>query len=253
MTVSQIKKVAGYLIDICGQHEHQSLLQKAHHLGILDEFAGEELWALKEKNKILYREYQERKAQLEQLKQDEASRAKEADFLAFEIREIEEADLKQGEDEELEGRYRKMANARNILEAVTECYRLTGYEASGAGEQSGRALNALSPVLGFDGELEGLNRQLEDIDNLLNDFNRDLSAYVSELSFDEEDFALVEERLNLYNHLKAKYGNTVEKILEYQAEKQERLSILQVMKPIGRSWRSRRRKAGTVWRKIASA
>ncbi len=227
VTVSQIKKVAGYLIDICGQHEHQSLLQKTHHLGILDEFAGEELRALKEKNKSLYREYLSCKEKLEQLKQDEVSRAKEADFLEFEIGEIDKAHIKQGEDEELEERYRKMANARNILEAATECYRLTGYEDSGAGERCGRAVSALSSVLSFDGDLQGLNRQLEDIDNLLNDFNRDLSAYVSELSFDGEDFALVEERLNLYNHLKAKYGNTVEKILEYQAEKQERLSILQ--------------------------
>ena len=227
VTVSQIKKAARYLIDICGQHEHQSLLQKTHHLDILDEFAGQKLRALKEKNRGLYREYSQWKEKQKEMDQDEASRAKEADFLEFEIREIEEANLREGEDEELEARYRKMSNARRLLESVTECYRLTGYEQSGAGEQCGRGVQALSSVLGLDGELEELNRQLEDIDNLLNDFNRELSAYVDGLAFDEDDFTAVEERLNLYNHLKAKYGNSVEKILEYQEEKKERLSILQ--------------------------
>lgn len=225
--VSRMKKVAQLLIDIHGQHEHQSLLHKKNHLAILDEFAREKLQSLKEKNKKLYQEYMEKKKALAQMDQDEASRAKEADFLQFEIREIQEAELISGEDEKLERRFQKLSNARSIISAVTECYGLTGYEQSGAGELCGRGLRSLGSVLQYDEGLGGLSSQLSDIDNLLNDFNRELSAYMEELSFDEEDFHALEERLDLYNHLKAKYGNTVEKILAYKDEKEERLSVLQ--------------------------
>lgn len=244
--VSRMKQAAEFLIDIHGQHEHQSLLRKSHHLEILDEFAGEKLGVLLAKNRILYRECRQWKEKLEELDQDEVSRVKEADFLEFEIREIEEAHLVCGEDEELEKRFKKLANSRKIIEAVTECYGLTGYEQAGAGELCGRALRQLGPVLDCDEGLEGLQAQLADIDNLLNDFNRELSAYLEELSFDEEDFAKLEERLDLYNHLKAKYGNSVEKILAYKAEKEERLSILQdyeaYREQIREKWETSRKK-----------
>lgn len=244
--VSRMKQAAEFLIDIHGQHEHQSLLRKSHHLEILDEYAGERLGALLAKNRILYRECREWKEKLEELNQDEAARAKEADFLEFEIREIEEAHLVCGEDEELEKRFKKLSNSRKIIEAVTECYGLTGYEQTGAGELCGRGLRLLGPILDWDEGLEGLQAQLADIDNLLNDFNRELSAYLEELSFDEEDFAKLEERLDLYNHLKAKYGNSVEKILAYKAEKEERLSILQdyeaYREQIREKWETSRKK-----------
>lgn len=224
--VSVVRKAAEMLIDIHGQHEHQSLLHKKNHLAILDKFAGAELIPCKEKTRQCYQSYAKLKKELEELKLDEASRAKEMDFLQFEIAEIEEANLRSGEDEELEMQYRKMANARKIIAAATECDRFTGYEQEGAAEKTGRALKSLSTVLQYDEMLDSLQNQLTDIDNLLNDFNRELSDYISGLTFEEENFAKLEERLDLYNHLKAKYGNTVEKILAYKEEKEERLSVL---------------------------
>lgn len=224
--VSLVRKAAEMLIDIHGQHEHQSLLHKKNHLAILDKFSGAELIPCKDKTRQLYQSYAKLKKELEELKLDEAARAKEMDFLEFEIGEIEEAGLRPGEDEELELQYRKMANARKIIGAAIECYSFTGYDQEGGADKIGRGLKSLSGVIQYDEMLEGLQSQLTDIDNLLNDFNRELSDYIGGLTFEEEDFARLEERLDLYNHLKAKYGNTVQKILAYKEEKEERLSVL---------------------------
>lgn len=224
--VSRIRQIAEVLIDIHGQHEHQSLLYRKNHLGILDEFAKEELTPLKEISNQLYKEYKKLEKELEQSAMDETARAKEADFLRFEIQEIGAAGLSTGEDEELERSYRRMANARKIIESAGEAYGYTGYDNAGAGELTGRALRSLSGAAAYDEALEGLTEQLADIDSLLNDFNRELADYMAGLTFDDGEFASLEERLDLINRLKAKYGNCIEEILAYKQEKEERLTVL---------------------------
>ena len=228
VTLSQLKEAASLLIDIHGQHEHQSLLQKKKHLEILDEFAKEELASVKESLAGEYRSWKELKKQLSEAQMDEESRLREISLLEFETGEIERAELSEGEDEELERRYRRMTNARRLLEAAGNAYALTGYEEeTGAGAVIGRAIRELQSVLSFDEELSALASQLSDVDGLLNDFNRELSDYLSSLEFDEEEFAETEERLNLLNYLKSRYGHTVEEILAYQQKQAERLATLQ--------------------------
>lgn len=223
--VTVIRQIAEILIDIHGQHEHQSLLYRKNHLQILDEFAGEAIRPAKEKNASLYRTYTELKGKLESVSLDETARKKEMDFLQYEIGEIEEADLRKGEDEELESRYRKLSNSRKIMEALAEVSSLCGYD--GAGDMTGRAMRSLTGVTGYDTELEELANQLGDIENLLNDFNRELASYLDNLTFDEEDFRKMEERLDLINHLKSKYGASIEDIFAYRQEKEDRLSELE--------------------------
>ena len=228
VTLSQLKEAASLLIDIHGQHEHQSLLQKKKHLEILDEFAKEKLAPVKESLAGEYRSWKELKKQLSEAQMDEESRLREISLLEFETGEIERAELSEGEDEELERRYRRMTNARRLLEAAGNAYALTGYEEeTGAGAVIGRAIRELQSVLSFDEELSALASQLSDVDGLLNDFNRELSDYLSSLEFDEEEFAETEERLNLLNYLKSRYGHTVEEILAYQQKQAERLATLQ--------------------------
>ena len=228
ITLSQLKEAASLLIDIHGQHEHQSLLQKKKHLEILDEFAKEELAPVKESLAGEYRSWKELKKQLSEAQMDEESRLREISLLEFETGEIERAELFEGEDEALERRYRRMTNARRLLEVAGNAYALTGYEeAAGAGAAIGRAIRELQSVLSFDEELSALASQLSDVDGLLNDFNRELSDYLSSLEFDEEEFAETEERLNLLNYLKSRYGHTVEEILAYQQKQAERLATLQ--------------------------
>lgn len=224
----QLREIAEQLIDIHGQHEHQSLLEKKKHGEILDGYAQAELSGIKDDLREEYREYRELKQELDQTDTDEVTREKEAALLRFELEEIRAAAPVSGEDEELDKSYRKMANARKIQEALSYCCRLTGGESEeGAAGNIGRALRELKSVEDYDAELTELYRLLSDADGLLHDFNRAAADYVTGLDFDAESFAGIEERLNLLNHLKTKYGKTIDEILAYEAAGEERLNVLE--------------------------
>ena len=228
VTLSQLRETASLLIDVHGQHEHQSLLQKKKHLEILDEFAKEELGPVKEKLAGAFQNWKKLKKQLQEAQMDEESRLREISLLEFETDEIGKAELVSGEDEELERRYRRMTNARKLMEAAGSAYALTGYEEeSGAGAVIGRAVRELQSAVSFDEELSGLASLLSDVDGLLNDFNREMSDYLTSLEFDEKEFSETEERLNLLNYLKSRYGHTLEEILAYQEKQEQRLAALQ--------------------------
>lgn len=227
VTAKQVKELAEVLIDIHGQHEHQSLLHKKKHMEILDAYCGDEFIPMAGAVAEAYRECSELRRELSRETMDEEAREKEKSLAEFEWREIEQAKLVAGEDEELEKRYRLMANSRKITESLAESYRYTGNEEdSGAGGSLSRALRALRSVSAYDERLEELEGQLAEIDSLLADYNRDVSEYMSDCEFDEEEFARVEERLNTLNHLKGKYGNTIEAVIAYGEERQRLLDKL---------------------------
>lgn len=227
VSMSLLKEAAGILIDIHGQHEHQSLLYKKHQLEILDAFAGAYLRETLKEVKETYKSYKACREELEKANTDEAERAKESSFLEFEIAEIKEAALRDGEDEELEESYRRMINSKKIVEGVLLAYGYTsGDMGDCASEYISRAIRAMSDAIQYDEQAEGLYSQLTQIESLLNDFNRELSDYSKSLEFSEEDFHDTEERLNEINHLKMKYGNTILEIQAYCEEKEARLQIL---------------------------
>ena len=133
----------------------------------------------------------------------------------FEVNEIEEADLSEGEDEELEQTYRRMLDGKKITEGIAEAYQYTSEDASGnASDYLSRAIRALQEAAECDEQGDSLYSQLLEIDSLLNDFNRELSDYAKSFEFSEEEYYDTENRLNEINHLKAKYGNSVKDILE---------------------------------------
>ena len=225
--VSFVRELAADLIDIHGQHEHQSLLYAKNHLLILDEFAGEELQEKLQQCKEAYRIYQKTKRAWNEACMEESSRAKELDFLQFELQELEAAALRPGEDEELENSYRLMANGQKILEALKETGSLTGASGyAGAGDEIGRAVKAISSVRAYDKELEAIGSTLDDIEDLLSEFNRSLSDYMDGFVFDEQELHETEERLDLINRLKTKYGNSIEHIIKTEKEKADRIAIL---------------------------
>ena len=228
-TVSQalMRKVASLLIDIHGQHEHESLLAKRNHMKYLDAYAKRELEAPKAELTKEYEHYTEIRKKLEEASLDAEQQAREISFLQYEIEEIENADLRIGEDEELEEDYRRMSHGRKIMESAAECQELCSEGSDNAADQIGRAVRALHAVSQFDESFAAFSEQLEEIENLFSDFNRDLAGYVSELDFSVEAFQSVEERLNLINHLKAKYGKTIERILQEKQTKEEKLDQLQ--------------------------
>ncbi len=219
--VSVVKAVAEILIDIHGQHEHQSLLYKKNHLSILDEFAKAEIASVKNEVLEAFHVYEKLKKQLKESELDEEQRTREISFAEFEVNEIEEAALKIGEDDKLEELHKKMSNSKKIVESLGNIYIQTGYnESNSAGENIGRALKEFTSIVDYDKTLNDLCGQLNDIDALLNDFNREISDYMLEMEFSDEEFVEYENRLNLINHLKAKYGKTIEEIICYK-EKQE--------------------------------
>lgn len=224
-TIAQIKNISSDLLDIHGQHEHQSLLYKDRQLAILDAYAQEEIREDRLEVERGYKNFKKIKKELSEYQMDEEGRAREIDFLEFEINEIESASLIRGEDEQLEQKYKKMFHARKIAESLNQVYTLSGYEdENGAGEQIGRAIRELSQISGYDSALSEMEKVLTDIEGLLNDFNRELSDYQSKnLIFSEEEFIEVENRLDDINHLKSKYGNSIDEILDYQQKQNKKL------------------------------
>ncbi|MBQ4563632.1 MAG: DNA repair protein RecN [Lachnospiraceae bacterium] len=221
VTASRLRAVTGLLLDMHGQHEHQSLLHKQKHLEILDEYSRNETEQLKMKVADGYKKYQSLKDALAGFSLDEEGRRREADFTRFEIEEIENAGLRPGEEEELSARYRKFVHGQKIAECMQSAYRALDTD------EIGRALREVESVVRYDDALEDIAAGLADAENILNDLNRAISDYMHEMEFDEEDFRETEQRLEQIRSLMAKYGNTEEEVLKRLEEKKARLLELE--------------------------
>ena len=231
VSARQLKELSELLIDIHGQHEHQSLLQKKKHLQILDAYAGKDAEELKAEAAKLYKERKDLLAEKEESSLDERERGRELELLSFEQQEIEAAALKDGEDEELEKQYSLMVNGQKIGEALGQTFRLTGGEEEGASTLIGRAVREIGSVAHFDEKLAGMQEALLQTEELLNDFNRECADYMENMEFDGALFAQVEERLNVVNRLKEKYGGSIERVKAYGeeiAQKTEKLKDYEV-------------------------
>lgn len=222
-TARQLRQLSEILIDIHGQHEHQSLLQAGKQLEILDAYAGGELAEHKARLEDIYRQYRRAAEELAGSEVDDETRKRETALAEFECKEITEAELTAGEDEEVEQTYQRLVNGQKIQDAVAAAHALCGYEDNGIGSYMGRALREIRAVSAYDEALQELERQMLDIDSLLNDCNRTIADYLSELEFDGELFDRTERRLNLINHLKSKYGNTIEAVLDYRDKAEQML------------------------------
>jgi len=227
VTGRQLKELASLLIAIHGQNDTQTLLQVKKHSQILDEYAGEEVTAIKARMKEAYTAYKNVKKELEEALSDNENREKELALAEFEVKEIEAARLFPGEDIELEEKYRVMNNSKKIAEGVAKAYQATGYgNENCAGEAISYALREMKAVSGLDHNMEELEEILLQIDGLLSDFNRSASSYLDSLEFSQEEYLETENRLNLCNHLKNKYGNTIEDVLLYLEKQQKKLEVL---------------------------
>ena len=239
VTASAVSQIASLLIDIHGQHEHQSLLNKAKHLEIVDRFAKDEIGSLKEELELCYQDYMKLKKEYDQAGIDEEKRLREISFLEYEVNEIKSAQLVLGEDEELELSYKKLSNANTIAEGLQAVYRMTGYETSAAGDTMGRALRQLMKLAEYDDRIPSFLNQAKDIEDILNDFNRDLSEYISDMENPEEELDEVAKRLDFINHLKSKYGGSLEQIIRYGEECEKKLEKYQdydaYMQKLGKS------------------
>ncbi len=223
-TLRIVKDIASLLIDIHGQHEHQALLYNDKQLEIVDQYAKDEIEDVKKQLAVEYKDYTAKKNKLAELTIDEDIRLREISFLEYEINEIQNANLKEGEDDLLSSEFKRLSNAKTIAESLGAVYDLLSDSVtSSAADNIGRASKYLAKIEEFDPHIKDLYGALQDIESLLNDFNRDLSNYLSDIDTEDEGLEEIEKRLDLINHLKAKYGNTISDILGYLQEQEDKL------------------------------
>lgn len=225
VTVSKLRAVTSLLIDIHGQHEHQSLLHRSKHLEILDAYAKhQEAEAMKQMQEA-YRELVAAKKELSAYEIGDDERIREQDFLAYEIRELEQANLKKGELEDLEKEYKRMMSAGKLISGVSKAMDYTG-DSHGAADSIGRAVRELAEAANLDEQARDLYLQAEEVENLLNDLNRALSDYAADLEFDEAELVQTERRLDELHSLQVKYGDSYEAMMEALSSRRERLEDL---------------------------
>lgn len=228
VTLNTLREVSHRLFDLHGQQEHQTLLKEKNHLMMLDHFLSEKDQKELENCKKFLKKYTGISKEIDALVLDDQQRLREIDFLKHEIQEIEAAHLMNGEDEELEQMYRKMVHSREIASSCDAAARFTGYDDNTAiGNQLTESIRKLQEVSHLDSEIMGFYEQLLQIEDLLGSFHQEITDYVQDMEFDEQTFAETEERLNVVNSLKDKYGSSIEKVLQYEEDSIKRLETLQ--------------------------
>lgn len=229
VTTARLKAVTGKLLDIHGQHEHQSLLHRQKHLEILDEYSRKETGMLRREVAESYRKYLELKGKLDGFSLDDESRKRELDFIRFEITEIENAALRPGEEEELAAKFRKYAHSQKIMESLQAAYQVLD------SDMIGRACHEVENVSSYDERLSGIASGLSDAESILSDLCRSISGYLDEMEFSGEDFQQTEERLDLIRQMTAKYGSTEKAVLRSLAAKKKRLEELENYEELARA------------------
>ena len=230
VNIKTLKNVMSLLIDIHGQHDHQSLLYTKNHLDILDKFAKDSIIEIKEMIKEEYSKYTKLIKKLEEFNIDEGQKAREIEFAEYEVNEIESANLKPEEDVQVEEEFKKLSNSKEIVSALSEIYNALSYEtAGGLGDIINKAVMDINSIKGMDEKISQFQTELYDIDNLCRELTSQIYDYNSGMDFNPEYVREVEERLDVINHLKLKYGNSIEEILRYKEEKEEYLEKLNNM------------------------
>ncbi len=220
-----LKEAAGYLIDIHGQHEHQSLLSESRHLSYLDSFAGEKVTGKREQVKEIFYRYRDLKNELDASDISDDERLREMDLLTFEIDEITDAGLTPGEDTRLEEEFRRMKNFDKIVSALGEA---SGYLRGdrGAEDAIDRAATVLSSISGLDGRVDSIALTIDQVCDLVRGAGKDINAFLDDSGFDPERFDEVTRRLDTINHLKDKFGGSIEQVMICLEEKKEKLDKL---------------------------
>ncbi|WP_209123099.1 DNA repair protein RecN [Alkalihalobacillus sp. BA299] len=225
VTLGIIREIGQTLVDIHGQHEHQSLLQHERHMSYLDNFAQNKLKTTKMEYQLLYKKYVKVKQQLEQMNKNEQELAHRLDLIQYQLNEIEKANLNPHEDDDLLEEKLRLANYEKLYKALTCSYNSLYGEGKGL-EWIHNALNHVEEAAGIDPDLQTLVETISNCYYLLEETSFTLSHKFEHLEFDPNRLEMIETRLNEISFLKKKYGATVDEILEYAAKVEEELDTL---------------------------
>ncbi len=215
VTVSELRFFMQNIIDIHGQMDNQSLLDSSMHIKYLDNFIGEKIKPLKTEYTELYNEYKKILTQLKDNFGDDKEKQRKLDLLRYQIKEIETADLKVGEDIEVENLKERINNSEKIQNNLNEVDNEIGETSI---DSVSNAIRALEKVESLDTKYENTLNTLKSIYYDLQELSRDVKSFKDEIEFDEEERQRIEERVDLIHDLKRKYGNNIEEILRYKEE-----------------------------------
>ena len=221
VTVRQVKELAALLLDVHGQHEHQSLLKAGRQRELLDAYGGAEMKSLLEKMKAVYLEYEGILKKLDEFDMDVPTRAREISLAEYEIKQIEDAGITPGEEKELEERHKRMKRSLDNHEALSRVAELINRD-EGISDKLGRCIFDMNS-LSEDEKLKEIGEKLINAEAYLSDASRELRRYIEEEDFDPEEYAQIESRLDTIRSLILKYGKNEEEVLKYLEDRKIRL------------------------------
>lgn len=226
VSAAQVRSLSSLIIDIHSQRDNLLLLKTENQLKLVDSFGDDEFRKLMDRQKSLYEEYTECNSKLANIGDDASLREREISLLQYEIKEIEEASLTVEEDEELEEKFSKMSYLEKIRRGVAESLQSLESGDVNSIDLLGKAIKSLGDAINYDKDLVQIYDALKEAESILSDASGDLYSYIENNEMDEEEFARITNRIDLYNTLKRKYNGSVKGILEALDEKIERLDTL---------------------------
>ena len=218
LTLSNLRRIGAFLVDIQGQNEHQELLQPERHLHLLDQFGGKKFQELLAKYRQAFEKFQHLKQQMRKIQANEQSYVQRMDMLRFQQDEIANANLLPNEEEELTEERAKLGNYQKIVDSLAHSYALLTNDEGNSLDGIGAALTSMQDIAHLDSEYETVSENLQSAFYLLQEAAGDISRQFDSLSFDEGRLEEVNQRLELIHQLKRKYGQTVSEVLAYYEE-----------------------------------
>ena len=229
INLSTLQEIGKFLVDLHGQHNHQSLLDPSKHIDLMDNLGGDKIIKYRKELFDNYRKWREKNKKLFKLIDDKEENLKRVDFLKFQLEEIDKTSLVKGEDKVLEEEEMVLKNAEKIIETMEKANFIL-YE-GGLEQASVRdSLNEVSTDLGdiapLDRRIEKIRENLKEVGYQFEDIVNEIVKYKDEIDLDNQKLKEVEERLNLINSLKSKYGSTIEEILVYRQKIYQELEAI---------------------------
>lgn len=219
ITLNILSNITPNLIDIFGQHEHQSLLNIQNHQILIDSLGNREHKDLLEKIRTTYEVYIEEKKKFNEMNKTSSEREREIDLLKYQIEEIDAANLTSEDEFEIENNFKKYSNIQSIqigLGNVLENLNGSTYDRNSILDLFNNCINLLNNIKNFDSEIIQYHDKFNNLRYELQDLAREVDYYLESLEVDEEKFIYYRDRLDLVNKLKKKYGLTIDKIFEYR-------------------------------------
>lgn len=229
LTLTMLKTITKKLVDIFGQHEHQSLLDSTNHQILVDQFGDDKFYQLKEKTKLCYLNWLNEKNKLKKLSMDSSERDREIDILKYQIEEIQDARLTVEDEKNIENEYKKLFNMDEIRLGIEEALSyLNNEDYSGYNILNllNKSIQQVNNAKKYDERLTTTYKELTNINYELQDLYRDLKDYLEDMDVNSERLIFLTERINLVNKLKNKYGNTIDEIIKFKNEAEGKLDYL---------------------------